>query len=46
MKSGRLPEEAAPDDVIAGSQRDPSRLDDDLPEEDLALSSSGRAGAE
>jgi 5-methyltetrahydrofolate--homocysteine methyltransferase len=46
MKSGRLPEEASPDDVIAGSQRDPSRLDDDLPEEDLALSSSGRAGAE
>jgi len=46
MKSGRLPEDRAPDDVIAGSPRDPSRFEDDLPEEDLALSSSGRAGAE
>jgi 5-methyltetrahydrofolate--homocysteine methyltransferase len=47
MKSGRLPRDRAPDDVIAGSPRDPSRLDDELPEDDLvALSSSGRAGAE
>jgi 5-methyltetrahydrofolate--homocysteine methyltransferase len=33
MKSGRLPkDDGAPDEVIAGSERDPSRLDEDPPE--------------
>jgi 5-methyltetrahydrofolate--homocysteine methyltransferase len=32
MKSGFLPEDKAPDDVIAGSARDATQLDDDPPD--------------
>ncbi len=32
MKSGFLPKDKAPDDIIAGSDRDPSRLDEDPPD--------------
>jgi len=53
MKSGRLPEDAAPDAIIAGSDRDPAALDADPPDgpveeesEPEMASSSGRAGAE
>ncbi|HEV2770315.1 MAG TPA: vitamin B12 dependent-methionine synthase activation domain-containing protein, partial [Solirubrobacteraceae bacterium] len=55
MKSGRLPEDGSPDDIIAGSERDLSRIDEDPPEgpveeeagaEPAMASSSGRAGAE
>jgi len=34
MKSGRLPTERAPDDVIAGSARDATRRRDGLPPEE------------
>jgi 5-methyltetrahydrofolate--homocysteine methyltransferase len=54
MKSGRLPktDKQAGDDVIRGSDRDPTKrapLPDDVPGDDepaMAASSSGRAGAE
>jgi 5-methyltetrahydrofolate--homocysteine methyltransferase len=53
MKSGRLPEDVAPDAIIAGSDRDPSAVDEDPPDgpieeeaEPALASSSGRAGAE
>jgi 5-methyltetrahydrofolate--homocysteine methyltransferase len=50
MKSGRIRDETPPDDLIAGSDRDPTKLGDLLPddsEDGLELASaSGRAGAE
>jgi len=53
MKSGRLPEDAAPDAIIAGTERDPTATDEDPAEgpveeesEPAMASSSGRAGAE
>ncbi len=49
MKSGRLPEHASPDDVIAGSVRDPTLLDGDVPSEEevpAGVGSGERAGAE
>jgi 5-methyltetrahydrofolate--homocysteine methyltransferase len=49
MKSGRLPKDRAPDDLIAGSERDPALLAETLPDEGevpAGVGSAGRAGAE